>query len=132
MVSREPICLSRTNPRENLKVTLEEGQKRLAQGLSVVIFPQTTRTTVFNPEQFNSIGVKLAKKNSCPLVPIAIKSDAWGNGQGRFKDFGKIDPRKKVFFAFGAPLEIKGKGQEEHEGVVSFISRHLDLWKERE
>ena len=129
MISRDPICLSRTNPREDLKITLEEGQKRLAKGMSVVIFPQTTRTTEFDPEQFNSIGIKLAKKSGCPVVPIAIKSDAWGNGKGQFKDFGKIDPLKKVYFAFGEPLQIKGKGQEEHHEMISFIAGHLDAWK---
>lgn len=109
MVSRDPICLSRTNPREDLKITLEEGQKRLANGISVVIFPQTTRTTDFEPEQFNSIGIKLAKKCGVPVIPIAIKSDAWGNGKGRFKDFGRIDPRKKSIHRFWKTTEHPGK-----------------------
>lgn len=132
MISRDPICVSRTNPREDLKTTLQEGKQKLDNGLSVVIFPQTTRTTEFDPEQFNSIGIKLAKKTGYPVVPIAIKSDAWGNGTGRLKDFGKIDPHKKVFFEFGKPLIVKGSGQEEHEEVISFITRNLSAWKATE
>ena len=132
MLSRDPICVSRTNPREDLKTTLQEGKLKLDNGLSVVIFPQTTRTTKFDPEQFNSIGIKLAKKTGYPLVPIAIKSDAWGNGTGRLKDFGKIDPKKKVFFEFGKPLMPKGNGQEEHEEIISFITRNLNTWETEE
>ncbi len=132
MISRNPICVGRTNPREDLKTTLLEGQQNLDNGISVVIFPQTTRITVFDPDQFNSIGVKLAKKSGYPVVPIAIKSDAWGNGSGHFKEFGKIDPGKRVFFEFGEPLVIKGNGQEEHGQIVSFITRRLELWRETE
>lgn len=132
MISRDPICVGRTNPREDLKTTLLEGKQKLDNGISVVIFPQTTRTTVFSPDQFNSIGVKLAKKSGYPVVPIAIKSDAWGNSTGHFKEFGKIDPSKKVFFEFGEPLVIKGNGQEEHGQIASFITHRLEFWRESE
>lgn len=130
MASRDPIALSRTNPREDLKVTLVEGKQKLDRGLSIIIFPQTTRTTVFDPAQFNSIGIKLAKQADCPVIPVAIKSDAWGNGSGRFKDFGKIDAGKKVFFEFGEPLHVRGNGQKEHEQVISFITERLKTWAE--
>ena len=132
MISRDPICVSRTNPREDLKITLQEGKQKLEKGISIVIFPQTTRTTVFDPSQFNSIGIKLAKKAGFPVVPVAIKSDAWGNRTGFLKDYGKIDPSKKVFFEFGEPLVIQGNGQEEHEQVVSFILQKLELWQKAE
>jgi 1-acyl-sn-glycerol-3-phosphate acyltransferase len=132
MRSRDPICVSRTNPREDLKITLQEGKQKLNNGISIVIFPQTTRTTEFDPNQFNSIGIKVAKKAGVPVVPVAIKSDAWGNGTGFLKDYGKIDPSKKVFFEFGEPLIIKGNGQEEHEQVVSFITQKLELWQNTE
>jgi 1-acyl-sn-glycerol-3-phosphate acyltransferase len=99
MRSRNPVVVNRTNPREDLKTVLNEGCIRLAQGTSVIVFPQTTRAAAFNPEQFNSIGVKLAKKAGVPIIPIALKTDAWGNGT-RIKDFGVIDPAKKVNFEF--------------------------------
>ncbi|MEW6117828.1 MAG: lysophospholipid acyltransferase family protein [Nitrospirota bacterium] len=127
MRSRNPIVVGRTNPREDLKAVLEGGTERLHAGISIIIFPQTTRTTTFDPEAFNTIGIKLAKKADVPVVPIALKTDAWGNGR-LLKDFGKIDPSKKVYFAFGEPLRIKGRGTEEHQQIIDFISGKLKEW----
>jgi 1-acyl-sn-glycerol-3-phosphate acyltransferase len=127
MRSRDPITVGRTNPREDLKSVLEGGTARLAKGISVVIFPQTTRTPAFDPKEFNTIGVKLAKRASVPVIPIALMTDAWGNGR-LHKDFGRIDPSKTVHFAFGAPLRIADRGSEEHEAIIRFISTHLTEW----
>ncbi len=127
MRSRDPITVGRSNPREDLKAVLEGGTQRIQAGSSIVIFPQTTRTPFFNPEAFNTIGVKLAKKAGVPVVPIALKTDAWGNG--RFlKDYGRIHPGEKVYFAFGKPMLIKNRGAEEHEAIVEFISGKLKEW----
>lgn len=127
MRSRDPITVGRTNPRDDLKAVMEGGAERLKAGRSIVIFPQTTRAEVFDPKLFNTIGIKLAKRSGAPIVPIALKTDAWGNG--RFlKDFGKIDPAKKVFFAFGKPLRVKDRGDEEHAEVIKFISSKLKEW----
>ncbi len=127
MRSRNPITVGRSNPRDDLRAVLEGGAERLKSGISIIIFPQTTRTPVFIKEQFNTIGVKLAKRAEVPVVPIALKTDAWGNGR-LLKDFGRIDPAKTVHFAFGKPLLIKDRGNEEHEQVIDFITRKLGEW----
>jgi 1-acyl-sn-glycerol-3-phosphate acyltransferase len=127
MRSRNPITVGRSNPRDDLKAVLEGGAERLKAGSSIIIFPQTTRTAVFDPDQFNTIGIKLAKKAGVPIVPIALKTDAWNNGT-YLKDFGRIDPRKKVYFAFGDPLWIKDRGNEEHQRIIEFITGKLREW----
>jgi 1-acyl-sn-glycerol-3-phosphate acyltransferase len=124
MRSRDPVLVGRTNPREDLKAVLEGGLERLRMGISIIVFPQTTRTEIFDPVAFNSIGIKLAKRAQIPVVPLALKTDAWGNGK-YLKDFGKIDPAKAVHFAFGQPLHIQGSGAAEHQQVVEFIRDHL-------
>lgn len=129
MRSRDPITVNRTNPREDLKAVLEGGEKRLKAGRSIVIFPQTTRAAGFDPGDFNSIGVKLAKRANAPIIPVALKTDAWANGK-RLKDFGRIDPSKKVYFAFGEPLWVRDRGNEEHREVIRFICEKLEEWKE--
>lgn len=127
MRSRDPIAVNRTNPREDLKAVLEGGCERLKKGISIIVFPQTTRTTAFDSAQFNTIGIKLAKKAGVPVVPLALRTDAWGNGR-YIKDFGKIDPSRKVYFHFGPPIWIAGRGHAEHEAIVAFITKKLREW----
>jgi 1-acyl-sn-glycerol-3-phosphate acyltransferase len=127
MRARDPITVGRTNPREDLRAVLEGGEARLKQGTSLVIFPQTTRSEVFDPAHFNTIGVKLAKRAGVPVVPVALKTDSWGNGK-LLKDFGKIDPSKTVHFSFGEPMAVTSRGDEEHQRIIEFITGKLKEW----
>ena len=127
MRSRDPIAVSRTNPRHDLKAVLEGGQERLNNGISIIVFPQTTRTSTFDPSQFSTIGIKLAQRANVPVVPLALLTDAWGNGK-HVKDFGKIDTSKTVHFSFGEPLWIQGRGSDEHQAVIEFITRKHQEW----
>jgi len=125
--SRDPVVVGRVNPRDDLKIVMEEGQRRLNHRVSVVIFPQTTRSPIFDTDKFNTLGVKLAKRANVPVIPFALKTDAWGLGR-KLKDFGKISPEKTVRIHFGHPLNISGSGKEEHNTIVEFISAKLNDW----
>jgi len=125
--ARDPIVVTRDNPREDFKIVMEKGVKHLNEGMSVIVFPQTTRTTSFYEKQFNSMGVKLARKAGVPIIPIALKTDAWSNGKF-IKDLGKIHTDRDMRFVIGEPIEIKGKGDEEHQMVIDFIKKHLTQW----
>jgi 1-acyl-sn-glycerol-3-phosphate acyltransferase len=127
MRSRNPITVGRSNPRDDLKAVLDGGTEKLRSGTSIIIFPQTTRSLAFTPDQFNTIGIKLAKKAGAPVVPIALKTDAWGPGK-YLKDYGRIDPAKKTYIAFGEPLRIKDRGAEEHQKIIEFITGKLAAW----
>lgn len=128
MRSRDPITVGRANPRADLKAVLTGGVDRLSRGISVIVFPQTTRTDRLDPAEFNSIGVKLALKAKVPVIPLALKTDAWGEGK-LLKDHGKIDSTKTVRFAFGSPLEIQGRGGQEQQQIIDFITGHLQAWR---
>jgi 1-acyl-sn-glycerol-3-phosphate acyltransferase len=128
MKSRRPIIVGRTNPREDLKAVLDEGAARIDAGVSVIIFPQTTRSTRFDPKKFNSLGVKLARRCRVPVVPFALLTDAWGLGR-RLKDFGRIRPELDVRIRFGDPLPVRGSGKEEHQITVDFIQDRLATWR---
>jgi 1-acyl-sn-glycerol-3-phosphate acyltransferase len=128
MRARNPVTVGRSNPRDDLKAVLEGGTERLKAGISIILFPQTTRTPVFDRDQFNTIGVKLAKRAGVPAVPIALKTDAWGTGS-LLKDFGRIDPARTVHIAFGKPLAIKDRGSEEHQQIIDFITGKLKEWE---
>lgn len=127
MRSRDPIVVGRQNPRDDLKAVLQEGQERLAAGLSIVIFPQRTRMVAFDRKTFNTIGVKLAKRAGVPVIPLALKTNAWSNGK-HLKDIGPFRPQEDVRFEFGEPIRIRGRDREAHEAVVSFIESRLREW----
>ena len=128
--SADPITIGRKSPREDFKVVLKCGKEHLESGTSIIVFPQTTRSTTFNPTLFNTIGVKLARHAKVPVVPIALKTDAWEKGR-IIKDFGPIKPDRKVYICFGEPLEVSGTGKKEHEKVVDFIQGKLGEWGEK-
>jgi len=94
----------------------------------VIVFPQTTRAQIFDPKQMSSIGVKLAKKGGVSVIPLALKTDAWQNGR-LSKDFGRIDRCKTAYFAFGKPLEVNSRGNEEQQAINDFIMKKLSDWK---
>jgi 1-acyl-sn-glycerol-3-phosphate acyltransferase len=127
MRSRDPVVVGRVNPREDLKTVLDEGVKKLKAGRSIIVFPQSTRSVVFDPSEFNSLGTKLASRAGVPIVPLALKTDAWGNGK-YVKEFGPLDIMKKVHFAFGEPINVEGRGNDAHEKVVRFIQERLEEW----
>jgi 1-acyl-sn-glycerol-3-phosphate acyltransferase len=126
--SLQPIVVDRRNPRKDLRAVLDQGFDFLKQNISVLIFPQTTRSLHFDPAQFNTLGIKLAKKSHLPIVPIALKTDAWSKGR-YLKDFGKIDPSRPVRIAFGDPVHITGNGKPEHQEILDFIGDKLRSWE---
>jgi len=128
MRSRDPIVVTRTDPRADFKTMMQGGKRRLGENRSLIVFPQTTRSRTIDRKKFNSIGVKLARRASVPIVPIAIRSDAWGMAKFFFKDFGRIDPSIPVNLAFGEPVTVTGRGAEAQEQVLNFIEGHLEQW----
>jgi 1-acyl-sn-glycerol-3-phosphate acyltransferase len=125
--ARSPILVGRVNPKEDFKAVIEGGMDSLKRGVSVIVFPQTTRSLRLDPDSFNSIGVKLAKRARVPIVPIAIRSDCWGLGKW-LKDFGRIHPDRPIRFSYGDPIEVEGNGRKTHQDIVDFITGKLDSW----
>lgn len=128
MRSRNPIVVGRTDPRKDFEAVMNGGMDLLSNGISIIIFPQSTRSIEFRPEDFNSLGVKLAKKAGVKVVPLALKTDFWGNGKF-IKELGPIDNRKQIYFKFGEPFPVEGKGKEENQRITDFIQSSLKEWE---
>jgi 1-acyl-sn-glycerol-3-phosphate acyltransferase len=128
MRSRNPIVVSRQNSRQDLLNVITKGKEILAGGTSIILFPEGTRQNEFNPEKFNSLGIKLAKEAGVPVIPVAVKSDFWGNGK-LIKDIGPIRRKEPVCITFGEPITITGNGKAEHKQVVDFITQKTNEFK---
>ena len=127
MRSRDPIVVGRTDPRKDLEAVMDGGMELLSKGISIVIFPQSTRSVEFKPEEFNSLGVKLAKKAGVKVVPIALKTDYWGNGK-IIRELGPLDSKKQIYIKFGEPFPVTGTGKEENQKIIDFIQSSLREW----
>lgn len=127
MKARNPIAVGRINPREDYKKVMSQGEKLLKEGTSVIIFPQSTRSTTFDTEHFGSLGIKLAAKAGVKVIPIALKTDFWQNSK-LIKDFGPIIRKNKIKFKIGKEITIEKRGNEEHKQITKFISDSLKEW----
>ncbi len=123
-----PIAVERKNSSVDFKKVMTDGVENLKKNISVVIFPQSKRIIDFDPKQFNTLGIKLSKKNKTHVVPVAIKTDFWKNGS-LFKDIGGINRDKPIHIEFGEPFIIDGTGKAEHQKVINFIESRLKKWK---
>ena len=127
MRARSPIVVERKNPREDLQVVMRKGRELLSRGISIIVFPQSTRNAVFKTEEFNSLGVKLAKAAGVNVLPIAVKTDFWENGK-YLKDIGPVSRNKPIYMVFGKPLTIEGSGRDQHKQIMRFITDNLRSW----
>lgn len=127
MSARNPIKVGRSNSRDDLISVMKQGKELLEKGTSIIIFPQGHRKAIFKPEEFNSLGVKLAKSAGVNVIPIALKTDFWGNGK-IIKDLGPICRKKKIYFSFGKSIKIVGNGKLENEQIIAFIQNKLEDW----
>ncbi|MCX8043932.1 MAG: 1-acyl-sn-glycerol-3-phosphate acyltransferase, partial [Desulfobacterota bacterium] len=75
------IGVTRKHPAEDFRQVMTRGADKIQAGNSVIVFPQATRSPTFQPEKFNTLGVKLAKRCGVPVIPLALKTDFWGTGK---------------------------------------------------
>jgi 1-acyl-sn-glycerol-3-phosphate acyltransferase len=86
----KPIAIDRGNPKQALKQTLEEGQQRLAEKISVLIFPEGTRIAPGQPSKYARGGANIAVAAKVPVVPIAVNAGRCWPADGFLKYPGMI------------------------------------------
>lgn len=101
------ISIDRDNPAEALK-SMEEASERMSEGVSVVIFPEGTRSETGALLPFKRGAFMLAKKSGVPIVPVAIQ------GTNRIKKKGSflVNPAK-VRISIGRPIPIGASDEKE-------------------
>ncbi len=86
-----PIAIDRAAGRAALRQMLEQGRDRVAQGFSVVIFPEGTRKAPGERADFFIGGAWLACQLGVPVVPVAHNAGrCWGRG-AMLKRPGTVD-----------------------------------------
>ncbi len=67
----KPIAIDRGSGRIAVQKVIDEGQKRLAEGFWIVIFPEGTRVPPGESRRYGLSGALLARAAGRPVVPVA-------------------------------------------------------------
>lgn len=86
----EPIAINRKQGSNAMEQILQQGRERLAQGRTIVVFPQGKRMPVNQPGAFRVGAAMLAKNTNVPLVPIHHNAGQYWPRRGLIKRPGLI------------------------------------------
>lgn len=103
MSLQKPIAIDRSKPREAGRSLLVEGKARLEEGLSVVIFPEGTRSPAGTIKEFSRGGAKLAVTANFPVLPVIHNAGVCWPASTIIKQPGIIRVR------IGEPIQVAGK-----------------------
>lgn len=107
------VGIDRTAGKAALKQVAERGKHRLAEGYTVVIFPEGTRMMPGQHRRFKIGGAYLAIKAGVPIVPVALNSGEFWRRNAFIKHPGTvtvsigpaIDPTGKTLEAVNSAAE---------------------------
>lgn len=112
-----PIAIDRARGKEAIRRMIEIGGKRLAQGFSIMVYPEGTRIPVGRRGIYKIGGAVLAVQNAVRVLPVAHNA-------------GLLWPRKafvkqpgKVTVVIGEPIDTAGRTAEE-------VIREVEEWIE--
>jgi len=106
LATMKPISIQRGTGHKAVKQLVTGGIKRLKEGLSVVIFPEGTRTHATGPGRYRIGGAVLAAESGYPIIPVAHNAGEFWKRKGFIKKPGHITVR------VGPAIETKGKTPE--------------------
>ena len=108
------IPLDRDNPRSAVQ-TINEGVNRIAEGYSMVIFPEGTRNKSHNAGEFKKGSFKLATKSKAPIVPVSI------DRASRFYEDNKRFCGGKVKIVFGQAVDTENLSRNEESEMIEEV-----------
>jgi 1-acyl-sn-glycerol-3-phosphate acyltransferase len=78
LLALRPIAIDRRGGGAAVQQVLEQGRRRLAEGLWVLIFPEGTRVPAGQTRRYGMSGALLAREAGLPIVPVAHNAgDFW-------------------------------------------------------
>ena len=115
-----PIAINRSKPKQAILQTLDEGSKRLQEGLFVLLFPEGTRVEPGKVGNYARSSFELAKRNNVKILPICHNSgDCWPAHK-----FKKRPGTIKLFI--GEPIQVVDSKKSAEE-VRAWTKKNLNL-----
>ena len=120
----KPIAIDRKGGRSAVQQVLDQGRRRLDEGLWVVIFPEGTRMPVGQTRRYGLSGTLLAQAAGRPVVPVAHNAGQFWPRRGWLKRAGtvRIVIGQPIPTANRDPRAINDEAQRWVEETVARIS----------
>lgn len=119
------ISIDREGSRETVRA-MNEASKKIQNGMSIVIFPEGSRSSNGSIQNFKKGGFTLAVKSKIPIVPISIAGSREIMPKGGLKTSSG-----EIRIMIGSPIETKDYSIREKnilmEKVRETISKNFDL-----
>lgn len=99
--------------RSSRQAIIDEMKQALADGFSILIYPEGTTSTEEATRDFKKGAWAVARDAKVPIVPMAIvypdPSYHWGDGESLWKNFVQVagEKRTNVRLFFGTPLFVE-------------------------
>lgn len=120
------IPLDRGDGRRALK-SMDEAAKKIRSGVSVVVFPEGTRTRDGNLLPFKRGGFLLAARAGVPIVPFTI------NGTSRINPAKTLKLRKgEVRISFADPIETAGSTGKKRDDLIGRVRDAIEQGLEQQ
>lgn len=103
----DPIAIDRKAGRKALQQLLAAGERRLADGRWIVVFPEGTRVASGQKGRYAPGGAMLAVRCGCPVVPVAHNAGEYWPRRGFIKRPGTIR------IVIGPMIDTRGRGAQE-------------------
>ncbi len=113
-----PIAIDRGDPRNALRQVMQQGKRRLAAGMNVLVYPEGTRVAAgAAPVKFNRSGAALAVAAQVPLVPICHNAGHCWPAHRLIKHPGTIT------LVFGTPIDTLG---QDAKSLTETVARWME------
>lgn len=119
LASMQPIAIDRGSAVKSFRQIVEQGIKRLQQGLWVVIYPEGTRVAPGDKKSYLPGGGMLANKSGYPVVPVAHNSGQFWPRNSFIKHPGTIT------MVIGPAIDSNGKSAKQ-------ITQEAEDWIENQ
>jgi 1-acyl-sn-glycerol-3-phosphate acyltransferase len=98
-----PIAIDRSAGHRAVTQVVEQGKRRLAQGLWILLFPEGTRVAPGQTRKYGLSGALLGSQTGAKLVPVAHNAGDYWPRRGLLKKPGTIR------VVIGPPIETLGR-----------------------
>lgn len=114
-----PIAIDRNKRREARQTVLTEGNKRLRDGICVLVFPEGTRVEAGQEKKYSTGGAELAITAEAKVLPVAHNAGLFWPARRYLKYPGTVD------VIIGAAIDAKGREARELTEEVQAWTRQV-------